>query len=256
MKNTQTYYQSTEIARIGDTIANGKNGHCVITAFSGDGEALTCNCYTGEKIPALVSDCDLISRPTQPEINEYNTQATQFLDSNGLKLRATLSDTKTPAWGKGGKHGHHYRVTLSRPKAKTHRLHSNDGDGQGYQLVHIVGRVPSTGAEIVRNGSSRYTSLETLQQVEKWSSVPRLTFDFWGSSAEAESGKAPTPYDILTCISSEAYPPETFEDWCAEYGDNSDSLNALQTFRRCNAFANRLRAFFTPAELSQLSEIR
>lgn len=54
----------------------------------------------------------------------------------------------------------------------------------------------------------------------------------------------------------DAHTPETFKDWCDEYGDDPDSLKALQTFRRCNTFANRLRAFFTPAELDQLSEIQ
>lgn len=190
-----------------------------------------------------------------PFRNYYHAQADQFLQENGLKLRATLSDSKTPPWSNGGAHGHHYRVTISRPKAKTHRLHWNDGAAQGYQLVHIVGRVPSTGAEIVRNGSSRYASLETLQQVEKWNPVPRITFDFWDSVANANAGKAPTAYSVLACISSDAHTSETFEDWCSEYGESTDYLKALQTFRRCNTFAKRLRAFFTPAELEQLAEI-
>lgn len=84
----------------------------------------------------------------------------------------------------------------------------------------------------------------------------RLTFDFWGSIADADKGATPTPYDVLACISSDVYTPETFEDFCAEYGYESDSLKALQTFRRCSAFAKRLRAFFTPAELETLSEIQ
>lgn len=152
------------------------------------------------------------------QLNEYDIQATQFLASNGLKLRATLSDTKAPAWIKGEKHGHHYRV------------------------------------QIWREGRTHWNATDKPAKVVP--SPRRLTFDFWGSIADAESGKAPTPYDIIACISSDAYTPETFEDWCSEYGYDSDSLNALQTFRRCNAFAKRLRAFFTPAELEQLSEIQ
>jgi hypothetical protein len=133
--------------------------------------------------------------------NEYDTQAEQFLTSNEIKFRATLSDTKTPAWGDNGKHGHHYRVTLSKPAA-------------------------------------------------------RLTFDFWGSIADAEKGiQTVSAYSVLACISGDAYTPETFADFCAEYGYESDSIKALQTFRRCSAFAKRLRAFFTEAELEQLQEI-
>ena len=133
--------------------------------------------------------------------NEYDTQAEQFLTSNEIKFRATLSDTKAPAWGDNGKHGHHYRVTLSKPAA-------------------------------------------------------RLTFDFWGSIADAEKGiQTVSAYSVLACISGGAYTPETFADFCGEYGYESDSIKALQTFRRCSAFAKRLRAFFTEAELEQLQEI-
>jgi hypothetical protein len=60
---------------------------------------------------------------------------------------------------------------------------------------------------------------------------------------------------VLACISGDAYTPETFADFCAEYGYESDSIKSLQTFRRCSAFAKRLRAFFTGAELEQLQEI-
>lgn len=134
--------------------------------------------------------------------NEYDQQATQFLASNGIKFRATLSDTKAPAWSDNGKYGHHYRVTLSKP-------------------------------------------------------AKRLTFDFWSSIADEEEGiKTVRPYSVLACISGDAYCPETFEDFCGEYGYERDSIKVLQTFRRCSAFAKRLRAFFTEPELEQLQEIR
>lgn len=145
--------------------------------------------------------------------SEYDTQAEQFLTSNGIKFRATLSDTKTPAWSDNGKHGHHYRVTLSKVKPCNHA---------GYP-VHRVNR---------------------------------LAFDFWGSIADAEKGiTTVSPYSVLACIAGDAYTPETFADFCGESGYNKDSIKALQTFRRCSAFAKRLRAFFTEAELEQLQEI-
>jgi hypothetical protein len=141
--------------------------------------------------------------------NQYTEQANQFLTRNGIKFRATLSDSKTPAWKAGGeKSGHHYRVTLS----------SN----------HVTGP----------------------------NHARRITFDFWGSIADAEKGQTEvSTYDVLACISGDVNCPDTFKDFCAEYGDNEDSIKALQTFRRCNSFSKRLRAFFTQAEIEQLSEI-
>lgn len=83
----------------------------------------------------------------------------------------------------------------------------------------------------------------------------RITFDFWGSRNDMEKGEDPSAYDVLACISGDVHCPDTFADFCDEYGYEADSIKALQTFNRCHRFAARLNAFFTPAEIEQLSEI-
>ena len=148
------------------------------------------------------------------QTTDYEQQAQAFLDKHGIKFRATLSDSKTPAWKtEGDKCGHHYRVTLSR------------------------GEIPAWKAANQCN-------------------LKRLTFDFWGSIADAEKGETTvTPYDVLACISGDVHCAETFKDFCADFGDSEDSIKALQMFRRCSAFSKRLRAFFTAQEIEDLSEI-
>jgi hypothetical protein len=84
----------------------------------------------------------------------------------------------------------------------------------------------------------------------------RLAFDFWGSVNDAEAGKDPGAYDVLSCIGSDLFTPETFEDYCSEYGEEQDSRKALQTFNRAHEHAERLRAFFTDeTEREELGEI-
>lgn len=152
---------------------------------------------------------------TTNTLSEYDAQAETFLATHGLKFRATLSDSKTPAWSEGEKCGHHYRVTLSKGKPC----------------------------------SADYTG--------NIRSASRLTFDFFSSIADAEKGIVTVkPYNVLACISADAYTPATFADFCAEYGYEEDSIKALQMFRRCDRFAKRLRDFFTEQELTDLSEIR
>ena len=166
-----------------------------------------------------------------PAVSSYDSQAEQFLASNGIKFRATLSDTKTPAWSNNGKHGHHYRVTLSRK--------------------HELRECPACGPMV------NWTCPKCVRPTYSARKPARLTFDFWSSIADAEKGiQTVRPYDVLACISGDAYCPETFADFCAEYGYESDSIKALQTFRRCSAFAKRLRAFFTETELEQLQNIQ
>lgn len=84
----------------------------------------------------------------------------------------------------------------------------------------------------------------------------RLAFDFWGSLNDAEKGEDPSAYDVLTCIGPDLYCPETFADFCSEYGYEEDSRKALQTFSRADRFARRLRSFFTEEEQKALAEIR
>lgn len=76
----------------------------------------------------------------------------------------------------------------------------------------------------------------------------RVVFDWWGSQDMAEKHTDPQPYDILACISSDITCPDTFDEFCSEYGDSHDSIKAIQTFKRASRFTARLKAFFTEKE--------
>jgi hypothetical protein len=151
---------------------------------------------------------------------DYEKQAQDFLNEFGIKFRATLADSKPSPWRgeRDTTEPHHYRVTLSKAKPI-------------YRLYEEIAEQPKF--------------------------VHRLTFDFWSSIADAEKGiKTVTAYSVLASISGDVNCPETFKDFCVEYGYGSDSINALQTFRRCASFGKRLRAFFTQSEIEKLQEIQ
>lgn len=80
----------------------------------------------------------------------------------------------------------------------------------------------------------------------------RLTFDFWGNGY----GETPSQSAILSCIAMDIDSPATFADYCSEYGEDSDSIRARQTWKRCAAHAARLQAFFTDAERGELPTLR
>ena len=81
-----------------------------------------------------------------------------------------------------------------------------------------------------------------------------LTFPFWGSISDRKNHVTPNAYDVLACISGDAYTPDTFKEFCDEYG--YDSRRAEATWKRCHAFGKQLLAFFTAKELRALAEIR
>ena len=86
--------------------------------------------------------------------------------------------------------------------------------------------------------------------------APRLTFDFWNSKNDKKAGKQPTPYDVLASISGDYHCPDTFEEFCSEYGYDEDSRSAEATFKRCRDLSGRLRSFFTEQQAQELQEIQ
>ena len=68
----------------------------------------------------------------------------------------------------------------------------------------------------------------------------RLSFDFWNSLNDCQQGKEPTAYNVLACISSNVNCPDTFGNFCREYGYDADSRKAFATFKRCATFAEQI----------------
>lgn len=85
----------------------------------------------------------------------------------------------------------------------------------------------------------------------------RTSFDFWGSIADMDNGRAPSAYDVLACVAHDIHTPDTFADFCADYGLDTDSIRALALYRRCARFARALRRVFpTPEMQAALADIQ
>lgn len=68
----------------------------------------------------------------------------------------------------------------------------------------------------------------------------------------ANAGQEPTAYDILSCITK--YDPYTFENFCADFGYDSDSRKAEKIYHACcREYAGVVRVFGDVLE--QLREI-
>ena len=92
----------------------------------------------------------------------------------------------------------------------------------------------------------------TLKQGKK-----RVSFDFFDSINNYEKGiKELNAYSVLACCSSEIYCPDTFKDFCDEFGYDYDSRKAEKTFKSLKKFSNKLQKFFSSKEMrDSLSEI-
>lgn len=83
----------------------------------------------------------------------------------------------------------------------------------------------------------------------------RLVLRFGQSIANSDGRGSipPTPYDVLASITK--YPPGDFENFCADYGYDNDSISALNTYKLVSREWDKVSAFFTSSELEELAEI-
>ena len=63
----------------------------------------------------------------------------------------------------------------------------------------------------------------------------------------------PTSYDLICCLTKED--PESFEDFCSNYGYDDDSRKAYKIYEDVRAEWYKVKAFFTQKELELLKEI-
>ncbi len=208
-------------------------------------------------------------------MNEYDKQAADFLARNGIEFRAQLRNTRTPQWSDDGPHGHHYRVSLRKPRNKycgelgkfylsfdfwgsLAEKHAPQQIQEKLWKEEQARRDALTMAEVdAKMGFNRTTrEKKAAASAAKLAEIEARIADLTGQLAAAKDAINLRPYSVLARLSSDIYCPETFADFCAEYGYDEDSRKAEQTFRRCLAFSRKLHAFFTEAEIEQLSEIQ
>lgn len=71
------------------------------------------------------------------------------------------------------------------------------------------------------------------------------TMRLYFSKGYGHHGVEPTAAEVLDCLASDAsgVDDNDFDDWCAEYGYETDSRRAEKTFKVCKQQAQRLNKF-------------
>lgn len=89
-----------------------------------------------------------------------------------------------------------------------------------------------------------YTGKHSGARKDGTAIVARMTTYF--SKGIGHHGAEPTAEEVLECLASDAAGIEnggSFDDWCSEYGYDTDSRKALKVFKACEHSAARLRRF-------------
>ena len=80
----------------------------------------------------------------------------------------------------------------------------------------------------------------------------QYTFEFGQSISEGSN--EPTLYSVLACLTK--YDPETFEDFCENYGYDNDSRKAEKIYKEVVKEFNNMQRLFTSDELELLTIIQ
>lgn len=174
-------------------------------------------------------------------LSTYEQQAIDFMNATGTTIECVYS--KTGKYFPDDKEERDiYNVTMSRGNRK-------------YSF--------SFGQSIVNSGFY-YTKGKRIVPIDrKRINEKNLSFsikckdrDFLnnGKSDVIHYPKEPTFYDILACL--QKYETGSFEDFCSEFGYDTDSKKAEKTYNAVKDEYQNLCALFTDAELEQLQEIQ
>lgn len=79
-------------------------------------------------------------------------------------------------------------------------------------------------------------------------------FTVFYSMGSAYTGKPKTSDVIHSLLMDSEAAEESFEDWCSNFGYDSDSRKAERTYRACMETAKKMHRLFTEAELAELRE--
>ncbi len=170
---------------------------------------------------------------------DYNQQATDFLTQTGTEFKAEFK-----------KHGYHF--TGDKEKRDIYTITLKRGDRE-YKFE--FGASLNDSGFYVQFGRKRididyqYLNSTNLNYIIK----QKYQWDFRSNIDTIHKPVAPTAYSVLACLTK--YDCGTFEDFCSEFGYDTDSKTAEKTYKAvCEEWLN-VQRLFTDKEIELLQEI-
>lgn len=179
-------------------------------------------------------------------MSEYTEQAEQFIAKHELEFRAVLIGNDCPTFCKDAEenrdmdkvtvfprrthiHGKHYRCTFSR-KEKDHFA-----------------------VDFWNSYADEQTNWVVDQRIQPWNynQLPLVLVNL--AKAAGNKHVKVQAYDVLACITKSD--PGTFDDFCSEFGYDTDSRKAEQVYYAVVKEWRNVQRFFTADELTELQEI-
>jgi len=169
-------------------------------------------------------------------MNEYDKQAADFLESTGTKFKIEYLYTGTYFPDDTEKRDI-YQFTLTTARGS---YSSKFGDSIHNTERRAFAQNGWNEHNLSRNMEAKRLGIKTLSEFKTWRNYK------------------PSPYDILACM--DTYTPETFKEFCEEYGYDDRPLSehdsVRNTFLAVREQSEGLRRIYSPEQLNLLAEIQ
>lgn len=180
-------------------------------------------------------------------MNNYEQQANDFLSKVGATIKAEFKKNDFHFSGDKDKRDI-YSVTISRgSRSFTFDYGQSINNSQYLQDRDIPERTYTLSGGC-RSGNYKITDLSA------WTIVPKGKTAFGSMCLMVKDGIPPTNYDVLACLTK--YDPNTFEDFCSEFGYDTDSKTAEKTYNAVKDEYKNVCMLFTDEEIELLQEIQ
>ncbi|MDE2020999.1 MAG: hypothetical protein KGJ13_11735 [Patescibacteria group bacterium] len=188
-------------------------------------------------------------------MEDYQKQGEDFLTRHGLTFKAVLIGSDCPRFCEDAQkmqkmdeintfprrshiHGKHYLCTISRQPERS-EFAERFGKPKVEDRPFVVDFWNSYADEEFNAKKSR--SISWHDTTGEWAKMKKQPF------------RIPTAYDVLACVQKSD--PGMFEDFCADFGYDTDSRRAFEVYTAVQEEAAKVRRFFTAEELEELQEI-
>lgn len=169
-------------------------------------------------------------------MTECPAQAKQFLADCNATMEINFIGKEVPSHWLGETKPHNkYQFTITTPKGKY--------TSYFWDSLYNTEVSEMTADDLVHKKYNAH--YDVLRRNEKISVLRELK--------SLKANAIPTEYDILACV--EKYGYDSFSDFCAEFGYNTDSISARETFLACGEEYAGLRRIFTEEQMEKMREI-
>jgi len=189
--------------------------------------------------------------------NEYEKQATDFLEKTGTKFEAIYTGHRPHFEGEKVFRAC-WQVTLTRENRPPMVINFGQSVANSYKWLRQKNIHSRACTDVSPQAFSQCAWFDECISKGKHGETQTGRYFKQGKGPSLygyieRTIKAPTRYDVMACLTK--YDPGTFADFCAEYGYEEDSLKALKTYMAVQKEWSDLQRLFNTEELEHLAEI-